>query len=373
MDLLTVIAAAIGALMCLVILGELVLRVRGMASTVRYVWDPDIGLLLGPGQRARRVQPEFRTDVFVNQHGWHDCEHLYTKPPGVTRIVLVGDSFIEATEVPVATTVHRVLESVLNERMAPRRYEVIALGAPATGTATEYVLIKKFALRYHPDIVIVNFFTLNDVSDNLFTLARQPGRPYFRVRNDRLELEHMPRLRWGQRWTILFRLQRLGLYHAAWAFILGWFSRSLDHRTDFAVFSDSSSDFELAWKVTEAALRSIDEIVRAAGARLLVTVTPPKEAIYQDEFQSLRLTFPGIAFDMGAVEKRLAAVLERLGIDHHFLTPDLGAASRSTGARLYWPRDGHWTVTGHREAALSIARKLKTLDISGCPSLQGET
>jgi hypothetical protein len=344
-----------------------------MASTVRYVWDPDVGLLLEPGQRARRVQPEFRTEVFVNRHGWHDCEHSYAKPPGVRRIVLVGDSFIEATEVPVAATVHRVLEGLLNEGIAPRRYEVIALGAPATGTAVEYVLIKKFALRYHPDIVILNFFTLNDVSDNLFTLARQPGRPYFRVRDDRLELERLPQLRWGQRWTIRFRLQRLGLYHAAWAFILGWFGRSLDHRTEFAVFSDSSSDFEVAWKVTEAALRSIDETVRAAGARLLVNVTPPKEAIYQDEFQSLRLAFPGVAFDLKAVEKRLAEVLERLGVDYHFLTPDLREASRTAGERLYWPRDGHWTVTGHREAALSIVRKLRTLDIRGRPSPQRET
>ncbi len=355
---LVLVAVGVAALGCLILLGEMLLRVRGKASTLRYVWDPDVGLLLEPTQRARWVQAEFCTDIVVNRHGWHDREHSYAKPPGVRRILLVGDSFIEAVQVPHAATVHRMLEDLLNGSRTPQRYEVIGMGLPGTGTTTENVLIRKFGLAYSPDVVILNFFTLNDVSDNLFALARHPGRPYFKVNDGSLVLERAPQLRRGQRLTIGLRLQRLGIYHAMWTHVLGRFYGRPDLGSAFAVFSDSLPGYELAWVVTEATLRNVDKIVRAAGARFLVTVTPPKEAIYQDELRALRVAFPGVPFDMEAVDKRLATVLSRAGIDYHLLASDLRAASRRLGERLYWSCDGHWTAAGHREAAVSIARKL---------------
>jgi hypothetical protein len=54
-----------------------------------------------PGKRGQAVQRGiFSTEIEVNSAGFRDREHSIEKQAGTRRVVLLGDSFLEAIQVP---------------------------------------------------------------------------------------------------------------------------------------------------------------------------------------------------------------------------------------------------------------------------------
>jgi len=91
-----------------------------------------------------------------NSVGFRDREHAIEKSPGITRVVVVGDSVTEGAEVE--------WESVFAPRLQSRlgaKFEVINIAAGGLNTPPEVHLVEHEALRYDPDLIILNF-VLND-------------------------------------------------------------------------------------------------------------------------------------------------------------------------------------------------------------------
>ncbi|MBI1880565.1 MAG: hypothetical protein HYR94_20500, partial [Chloroflexi bacterium] len=59
---------------------------------------------------------DYQHTVSWNSQGMHDQEHTIDKPDGVFRILMLGDSFVEAQQVEENQTNHHVLEETLNAR-----------------------------------------------------------------------------------------------------------------------------------------------------------------------------------------------------------------------------------------------------------------
>jgi len=57
---------------------------------------------------------EFSVDVEANSLGFRDIERKFPKPHGVKRVALIGDSFIQALQVPFDETAGQLLEQSLN-------------------------------------------------------------------------------------------------------------------------------------------------------------------------------------------------------------------------------------------------------------------
>jgi hypothetical protein len=68
-------------------------------------WQPDplLGTRPVPGRSGWWTQEdrEFVVPVTINSHGWRDVERPVDKPPGTTRVLVLGDSFAEALQVPL--------------------------------------------------------------------------------------------------------------------------------------------------------------------------------------------------------------------------------------------------------------------------------
>jgi lysophospholipase L1-like esterase len=146
-------------------------------SNPRGYFDVD---LRRPDSRARyeRLAPQ-RFDAIARHHPWA-VESRYNalrfrdaplgkKPPGVRRVVILGDSFAEGEGVKEGDTVARVLARLLEER-APGRYEVRNCGRRGADFPEIYEAFED-VLPYEPDLVVY-MLTLND--------AVQP--PEFRAR-----------------------------------------------------------------------------------------------------------------------------------------------------------------------------------------------
>ncbi len=101
----------------------------------------------------------------INSKGLRaDREYTYQKPPGVFRIVSLGDSFTAGYEVDGDQVFSSVLERELRE--AGIQVEVLNAGVSGYSNAEALVYLERELLRYDPDIIMLSFFA-NDLVDNV--------------------------------------------------------------------------------------------------------------------------------------------------------------------------------------------------------------
>ena len=83
---------------------------------------------------------EFSVEVETNSLGFRDAARALAPPPGVLRVALLGDSFIEAVQVPFASTAAQVLERKLNEpaRGRPGSGRCSTSGSPTSASASTF-------------------------------------------------------------------------------------------------------------------------------------------------------------------------------------------------------------------------------------------
>ena len=151
--------------MAALLLCELALRLLGVSYPV-FVWtDPVRGVAHIPGVSGGKQLPDGRRWVEINSDGWRGPEVALRHPPGTLRIALLGDSFIEAFEVPFDSTVGEVVERRLTAlRGGP--VEVLNFGQGGYGTTQELLTLEHEVWKYSPDLVLLAVTTGNDISDN---------------------------------------------------------------------------------------------------------------------------------------------------------------------------------------------------------------
>jgi hypothetical protein len=145
-------------------------------STLRFV--PNKGVTYEPHAYYRHTKEGF-SEGYFNSHGFRDYERTYEKPPGVLRILVLGDSYIEALQVQLDESFPALLEKTLNAHASTTRFEVLALGQSGFGTADEYLRYLNFGIMYDPDLVILALFTGNDFRNNSKFLNRESVGFYY--------------------------------------------------------------------------------------------------------------------------------------------------------------------------------------------------
>lgn len=127
---------------------------RESGPNKEYIWKgPKVGSI-----------SQFKTHVRTNSLGFHDRDYDFHKKEGVYRILILGDSLVEASQVPLDKTFHKKLEEMLRE--VGMNVEVIALGHANYGPMEAVELYLKFGRLYDPDLVIWCYTQVNDITDS---------------------------------------------------------------------------------------------------------------------------------------------------------------------------------------------------------------
>ncbi|MGQ0736040.1 MAG: PA14 domain-containing protein [Acidobacteriota bacterium] len=130
-------------------------RVYSLGDLVQPSDQPGIVYELKPDLRGVfQGQP-----IATNSRGQRDEEYDYDKPPGTVRLVALGDSSLFGWGIRSEDTTPKVLERMLNEATGLPPIEVINFATPGYNTAIEADVFALKALRYAPDIVLINFNT----------------------------------------------------------------------------------------------------------------------------------------------------------------------------------------------------------------------
>ena len=91
-----------------------------------------------------------------NSLGYRDVEHAVAKPPGVYRVVVLGDSIAAGLQVDRYEDVFpSILEKLLRDRGL--KAEVINFSVSGYNTQQEVETLREKGLRYQPDLVLLEY------------------------------------------------------------------------------------------------------------------------------------------------------------------------------------------------------------------------
>ena len=101
-------------------------------------------------------------EMTITADGLWDQLHVIPRPPGVTRVVILGDSVPNDPSLAFSERFPHVLEGLLAKRApAGTRVEVINVPCEGYNTRQEVRLLERVGLAYEPDLIIVAY-VLND-------------------------------------------------------------------------------------------------------------------------------------------------------------------------------------------------------------------
>jgi hypothetical protein len=324
--------------------------------------------------------------VRINSQGLRDWEHSEKKPPNTFRVAIVGDSYAEALQVPP----EQAFWSVMPKQMAScqaihgRKVEVINFGVGNYGTAQELITLRRRVWEYSPDLVLLEFYPGNDVSDNSDKLSSDAElpKPFFHLENGKLMVDNSFRnaptlkfrlsfegsllytfLRYSRVAQVLRRLKNISrtskvpLVHVIGSSVMPtWEIEDLN--------PPANNNLSDAWRLTEELVQMFWENVIHHQASFLLLIASDGLQVYPDpitraEFQR-RI---GLA-DPFYANRRIDALAARNG----FEVLDLGESflnySQTHHVFLHMREGlgkegfGHWNAEGHRLAGQMLAGKL---------------
>jgi lysophospholipase L1-like esterase len=374
------------------------LRVAGIGYMRQWDHDPVRGLVAVPNQQGWYCQ-EGCAYVRNNSLGFRDDEWAIDKPPGTVRIAVLGDSFVQAREVAKDERFTEVLEERVNAHggLSGRPVEVLNFGVAGYGTADELLVWRHVAQRYAPDIVLLAFFSGNDIINNVKSLQRNSNRPYFVLRDGELELDASFRsdpghvMTWRRRlaYAAIDRSRLLQLAYRAREQLRG---RTVhEDRAEVAaaagledvginrmVFAEPTQPkWTEAWTVTDAILAQLHREVESAGARFMVVTLTMGPQVHPDPAARERLLTRLGAPDLFYPDDRLAEIGRAHGFPVVNLARPLQVLAERDGTFFHGFSNtklgtGHWNAAGHRAAAELIADRIERLLDPARPAPEAE-
>lgn len=260
--------AGLAEKLCLDTLEYGTLKRASEQKNARAMPHPYLGYALRPGFST---PPGAKQQASHNTLGFRGKETTWEKPEGVFRIVTTGGSSVYGqSESCDAAVWSQRLEDHLNERLAPRRFEVVNLGVSGWNSHEMLVNLALRGLDLAPDLVIVHE-SINDMRCALYTRGGEPTRD---------------NLQWRATWPV-DRPSALESALAASRAYLVWRRYLTDYvaeRSDLGFYAIVNYDPlgpdpyrhypaaipELGFEVYRRNLRQIVALCRARGAEVLI-------------------------------------------------------------------------------------------------------
>ena len=337
-------------MLVLPILAELVLRIAHVQFDPQfYTGDQQRGWALRPGAEGTVVS-ETKQYVRINSHGYRSAEQSYEKPANTVRIAVLGNSWTEAMQVPLDKTYCSLLERRLTELscFAGKHVEVLNFGVSGYSTAQELLLLRDEVWKYHPDVVVVAFYSARDIANNVrqFNNAADPEQsPYFVYRGDQLVLDNSFRaLPAVQKKQIILQkirglvndhvvvlqavnaLVRYGRARVAMAAVKERAGEAGVHTIEHSIYAaPTQPSLQEAWRVTEGLLVTMHEEVKTHGAEFRIVTLANRPQVIPDRAKRLAFMQALGVSDLSYADERIKALGERKGIPVTILAPALSS------------------------------------------------
>jgi lysophospholipase L1-like esterase len=314
----------------------------GLGRNPRLAYDPVAIVVNVPDVEESFPWEEHPRGEITFHNDARGFRRLPERPDGEgPRVLVLGDSHTYGL-VDTHETLSAVLEDLLRARAIGSGATVWNAAVAGSGPF-EYLGSLRRQLALEPDLVVLVVFTGNDFMNAL---------PYDEFRTK----QHPPTADRAMR-------QRLGDAREHWRAPL---AQGLSQALEFA---SAPAEGERALAAASSALRDFAALCAEHDVPLLLALLPTKVDVDVDDdretiarmFEVLELTPEAYAIN-AALGARLGAALEGPGVR----VVDLSPAMRAENAPLYWQRDHHLAVRGHRVVARTLLPVVEQL-LAGRP------
>ncbi len=314
-------------------------------------------------------------------------------PPGVFRILSMGDSFTAGYRVDQEATFSRLVEVALRKDGMPAEVLIAEIEQPTTGLW--WLLHGGFDWR--PSLVVLGVTLGNDVAQTFFSVdppgdygigiqgghvamerldhpTSIPDRPEYALRLPPSSLEpgapetlapirrplRLLDLLLGPAPQPIFCLRGASFPHALF-----------DGTNGLGIFLASPpAEVEAALAKTERILGAYAAASRENGVGLLVVLFPQRFQVQEEDWAATVRAYGlrAAAFDLDGPNRRLSAYCAANSIACLDLAGPLRDARTRGGRSLYLPGgDMHWSAAGHAAAAAALLPKLREMARVGTP------
>lgn len=373
----------LGVLVVLVFM-ELVLRLTGVAFPYFLRVDRDTGFALRPHAEGWEPGEGGKISIRISSQGLRDREHSLQKPPGTFRIAVLGNSYVEAAQVPLENAFWSLLPEELSSCKNFPTVETINFGVNSYSTAQQLALLRSKVWAFQPDLIVLLFVPSMDVRKNSRAIETHVNdRPYFMLKNGVLVEDA------AFRETTFFRFQDSTVARVLHAMINSsrvlqvvnerWKKRNVQPARDIPgtvtvgtpepptadpVYRPPETDaWKDAWNITEAILAQLHRDVRERQAEFIVFVGEDGDEVDFDDvrwaqrlrdrgltdytYPASRLTLLGRKEEFPVIP--LAPPLLQYAREHQRFLHGFTAADEGIG---------HWNSEGHRVVARVMAEAI---------------
>ena len=308
-------------------------------DTLGWTHRPNVNTTINTGERTVRV--------ITDRDGFR--VGLAGRVEGKRRILLLGDSFMEALQAEYEQS----LAGLLGDRLSSRLDEPVAISNTGVGgwDPPQYLLEARRLLgRQRFDLVIVAVYLGNDVVSR--RIERYPPRPPAGGADHRLRLPH----RLSYRELVDAVLYPINDFLKARSELFNFLKeRAATLRMRLGLTADYFPEDLLRreessprWSVTAQICRDIRDLARAHGASTMFVLIPDS---FQVDTAAFYRALKGFKIDPAAVdleqpERLLDSAMRAYHLDVLDVLPAFRRAERS-GTRLYGAVDSHLSPQGH--------------------------
>lgn len=346
----------LGSVLFALLVGEGIIRTLKPQELGNWTYTRD-GLTL---HLPNMVQFSYRFghEIVTNSAGMRDHEHDLNKPPGMYRILVLGDSFMEANQVRFEDAFVSVLERRLKEWLR-RPVEVINASVSGWGTDDELTYFMREGIKYRPDLILVAMTLHNDVSDNLL-------EEYHEFKNGRIEQRPVTLMPWGS-FVILkvkeWMASHSHLYHLVYratrANRVSTEARSLESHVGSLLRRMPEDRIRAGWEMTRQLLQKLRQAADTINAPVAVMLLPLYLQVYPETKDFLASNgLNQTDSDLFKPQEMMKVIGENIEVSIIDLYPVFRDTKAKCSCSLFVENDGHWGKLGHQIAAEEAARNL---------------
>ena len=303
---------------------------------------------------------KFNTHVHTNALGFRDVEHDLENSNGNYRILLMGDSFMEALQVEFEESFPHLLEAELN-KLLPCRVEVINAAVSGWGTDDAVTYLSRKGMGFHPNLVLFATTLHNDISDNL------EGRYHVRE-GEALRPKPVTEASLLRHLTLEARSYLVSHSHLYQLLYQSWKSlgvakagtRLTEHVVELMRVEPGARVKDGLW-ITKQLFEEANRLSLQGGARMAVFPIPLVYQVDDRAYAELLATYhlSAAQFDPNRPRTMLFQILEEEHIPGVDILPEFLRHIRESGGEpLYIRGDGHWNRSGHLAAASAVSRQV---------------
>lgn len=332
--------------------GELAVRhwnpqeVEGWGERIALMPDAQLGWKLKPSQTTQLHWETYNYPIVSNSLGFPGPEYAEAKPSNTFRILVTGDAFSTGDGVQPEQNWVRLLEKKLTQQGSVRSRSVEVLNFSMTGYGPDQYaeVIKTFAPKYKPDLIIVEHY-VNDYQDVMTTTAEFQDAIGFGRRDPNgfgaiLSLSHLS----------LFLRNKV--YSPIKEDLLGRPSPLYGYElADFDRFKPAAPEAPTRLRKR---LQDIQQVAQSIGAKVILPMVPSAVQVCRPEQLPYYPKHLNLAdFDFELPQRNSKAIAQDLKLPFLDLIPTLKASPTC----VYQPYNKHWLPSGHEAMAEQMAKQ----------------